>query len=233
MPFKMYENQLPEASGVYCIINTLNGKRYIGFSTNIRRRVREHFSRLSSRNPKYYYPGHKDFINDWNISNNYFSVEILELTEDKSQEEYWIRYYKSYIKEHGYNISIGTRISEQAKEKLRGHPATKGFSGRKHTDETIQKMIQSRTGLKRNEETKAKMRESACKVWEHRSKEEARLKVIGSKNPRAKLNESKVKAIKKLLKLGFSCKDIADMYEVHETTIKDIKFCKHWKHVEL
>jgi group I intron endonuclease len=223
---------LPQESGVYCLLNTVNGKRYIGFSNNIQRRIKEHIGRLSSVDPESFYPGHTIFLSDWNQFKAHFIVLVIELTVDKLREEYWIREYESFKTEYGYNISIGTRISDQAKEKLKGHEPTTGFTGHTHTQQSIDKMIESRTGLTRSEDTKQKMSDSAHKVWETRSKEDASKQIQGSKNPGAKLTESQVKGIKKLIKRGFSYSTIADMYGVTPNTINRIATGRIWKHVK-
>ncbi|MCF0126444.1 MAG: HNH endonuclease [Clostridia bacterium] len=54
----------------------------------------------------------------------------------------------------------------------------------------------------------------------------------GSKNGRAKLDEDKVREIKKLLKEGLSLSEIGAIYGVGKTTISDIKNGKRWKHVQ-
>ncbi len=53
----------------------------------------------------------------------------------------------------------------------------------------------------------------------------------GSKHHEAKLNEEKVKEIKKLLSLGVSCSRIAKDYSVSPGCIWFIKTSKNWKHV--
>jgi hypothetical protein len=52
----------------------------------------------------------------------------------------------------------------------------------------------------------------------------------GSKNGRSKLNEEKVIEIRKLLKNGVSNLEIANIYNVSDTTISLIKNYKAWKH---
>lgn len=50
MKYKFFYNgqtELPEVSGVYAIVNTLNNKKYVGSSSNIRKRYRQHYNELS------------------------------------------------------------------------------------------------------------------------------------------------------------------------------------------
>ncbi len=54
---------------------------------------------------------------------------------------------------------------------------------------------------------------------------------IGSKHPRAKLNEVKVTEIKKLLKIGVPARRLARDFSVGCSTILRIKHGTHWKHV--
>ena len=53
----------------------------------------------------------------------------------------------------------------------------------------------------------------------------------GNNHPLSKLNEDKVKEIKKLLKNGTSGKKIADEFNISTMTISNIKNDKIWKHV--
>lgn len=53
----------------------------------------------------------------------------------------------------------------------------------------------------------------------------------GSKHGMAKLSEKLVKAIKKLIDMGITQKQIADLYEVSASTISSIVTGKTWNHV--
>lgn len=44
------QTKLPEVSGIYAIVNTLNNKKYVGSSSNIRKRYRQHYNELSKNN---------------------------------------------------------------------------------------------------------------------------------------------------------------------------------------
>jgi len=54
---------------------------------------------------------------------------------------------------------------------------------------------------------------------------------LGAKNPQAKLTNTKVKNIKRKLKSGMTCIQIAKQYNVSRLTISNIKRNTHWKHV--
>lgn len=103
-------NHLPNSSGVYQILNKNNNKLYIGFSSDIKRRVRDHFGELRRNNHWV-----KSFQQDWNRGDDFYSM-VIELTEDANKEEYYIRLFNSW--KNGYNILIGN-IEKENGELLR------------------------------------------------------------------------------------------------------------------
>ncbi len=54
---------------------------------------------------------------------------------------------------------------------------------------------------------------------------------LGSKNPASKLDEDKVKEIKKMLNSGLKCQYIADIYKVSYKIVNRIKHNHTWRHV--
>ena len=94
--------------GIYKIENLINHKVYIGQSIDIDRRFKEH--KFFKANEKDNNLLHQD-IKQYGIEN--FKFEILEecLKEElNSKEQYWIKYYNSYIgweNSAGYNKTIG------------------------------------------------------------------------------------------------------------------------------
>jgi group I intron endonuclease len=95
--------------GIYKIENKINGKVYIGQSVNIKHRIAEH--KCNATNLKY-----KDVydlfvyraIRKYGLVN--FSFSVIEQCPKEllnEREQYWISYYKSNEKDHGYNVSDG------------------------------------------------------------------------------------------------------------------------------
>jgi hypothetical protein len=60
---------------------------------------------------------------------------------------------------------------------------------------------------------------------------EKNIQLKGSKNGASKLNEKQVEEIKKLLSKGNTCREIAESYNVHLTTIAKIRDNKTWSHI--
>ena len=136
--------------GIYMIINTMNNKKYIGQSVNIKRRKSEHFTK---------------HCNKMVISNaifkhgkENFDFEILEECDESQLNELEIKYiteYKSNNREFGYNVDNGGngtgKMSEETKQKIK--KSTIGdknhFYGKKHTDE-VKKLISKLSSGKNN-----------------------------------------------------------------------------------
>lgn len=88
---------------IYKITNKINGKSYIGQTTDYQRRFREH------RNKGYGEEPNKPLYNafdKYGIDN--FDFEVIEdLTENYNErEKYWIQYYNTLLP-NGYNIEPG------------------------------------------------------------------------------------------------------------------------------
>ena len=92
--------------GIYSITNVINGKRYIGQSTNIKKRWQKHIN--DSKNEKasaYNYPICKA-LRKYGVDNFDFSIlENCSICSLDEREIYWIDSYNSI--EDGYNQTIG------------------------------------------------------------------------------------------------------------------------------
>ena len=90
---------------IYKITNNVNDKVYIGqTSKTIEERFKKHLSLAKRKVNRYLY----DAMNYYGFEN--FSVELVEECECSQldqKEKYWIAYYKSNDKKHGYNMTEG------------------------------------------------------------------------------------------------------------------------------
>lgn len=90
--------------GIYKITNLINGKNYIGQSTNISRRWKDHRN-IANNDLTNNYPLYRA-IRKYGLNNFQFSVlEECSPEELNKKEIYWIDYYNSY--KNGYNQTRG------------------------------------------------------------------------------------------------------------------------------
>jgi group I intron endonuclease len=120
-------------SGIYKIINIINGKFYIGSSEHLERRKKEHFRELKSNRHS-----NKKLQHAYNkYGADSFNFEIIEYVKDIDSlfniEQKWLDELRPYDRGVGYNIAMYT---------------TSGMRGRKHTAEAKKKMSECRLGEK-------------------------------------------------------------------------------------
>ncbi len=112
-------------SGVYCIINKINNKIYIGSSINIQERIYNHKTHLNKNIHcnKYLQSSYNKYGKD------NFEFDILDLCSPDimhSIEKYWINITNSCNKNFGYNLcpnptkgTLGYKYTEQQKENIK------------------------------------------------------------------------------------------------------------------
>lgn len=150
--------------GIYCWTNKVNGKKYIGQAVNLKARKRK-FCNWNNL----IYAG--DYINQARIkynSNEYWDYEILEYCDEQQlndREIYYISFYKTNIKEFGYNLteggSLGYTFTEDVKQKLSERMKGKNnpMFGKCLSEEHKKKISKGNKGKSISEETKRKMSE--------------------------------------------------------------------------
>lgn len=130
---------------IYKATNIINGKVYIGQTTNTinRRRTEHYYNAMNGDSNQVFYRAIRKYGKDS------FSWEIIDKADTKKElcekEIYWIEYYNSYIGKkdcNGYNMSIGGEtnkgaiLSKETRRKMSVSRAGKGNAmyGRKMTD---------------------------------------------------------------------------------------------------
>lgn len=136
--------------GIYSIKNLINGKVYVGSSSDIRKRWSTH-KRMLDNNEHY----NEHLQKSWNkYGEKNFDFKIIEHTDLDTllkREQYWIDFYGSNDYKKGFNMCevagsvLGLKWSETARKRH-----SERIKGRKHTDETKLKISESHKGKKMN-----------------------------------------------------------------------------------
>ncbi len=140
------ENNTPNTSGVYTIINAINGKRYVGSTVNLRQRLWEHKHNLERGLHR-----NAHLQNAWNkYGADNFNFLVLFCCP---VEQILILEQQAIDKKAEYNIS----------------PKAGNCLGVKHTPEMRAKLSIVKTGKHPNEETRKRM--AAAQMGRHHSDE--------------------------------------------------------------
>lgn len=140
--------------GIYSITNTINNKRYIGYSIDIERRWKTHKRDLKNNKHE-----NDHLQRAYNLYGDIFNYEVIEecsIDEIKEREKYWIAFYNSKI--DGYNetdggdglINPSEDIRKKISENLKGEKngmynvhltgELNGMYGKKHSERSKQLM---------------------------------------------------------------------------------------------
>lgn len=169
----MSEKELLNSSGIYYIKNIINGKMYIGYAKNIRKRWNYHKMELRLN----IHPNEK-LQNAWNLykeDNFLFEVaELCEIFELPRREHHWATIFYTCDRDKGYNIRPTDpedikKVSEETRKKIslyhKGKPKSeehkrkigKGNKGKIISQAQIDYSRKIQTGRKLSEERKQKI----------------------------------------------------------------------------
>jgi predicted GIY-YIG superfamily endonuclease len=119
---------------IYKLENLIDGKVYVGQTTNFKRRRNDHISLMRKGHRNRWI---KDAVDKYGYEN--FDVFILEECPEELLDEkeiYWVNKLKSYDRNYGYNNSMGGKnhvvVSEQTKKLM-----SKALRGEKSRTATI------------------------------------------------------------------------------------------------
>jgi group I intron endonuclease len=248
-------------SGIYEIRNNVNGKVYIGQSIDIHLRNNQEINKLNKGkfHNEHLQSAWNKYGKD-NFIFNTIIYELNEDQLDE-YEIAIIKFTKSYIKEYGYNKTFGGEggsPTEETRKKL--SEAVSGENnpnwGKHPSPETIEKISKSekgkvglkgkdnpmfgKTGLQHpkygmevSQETRKKLSEALTgRTFSQETIKKMSKAQQGEKGPNSKLIEKQVRMIKVLLRSDIkTLKQIGKLFNVHGSTISNIKCGIRWKYL--
>lgn len=191
-----------KTSGIYVIENTINNKKYVGQSVNLKERLTSHKRQLRKN-------AHFNCIlqSAWNKYGEekflFYPIEMCHPDNLDEKEKYYINFLKSMIDENGYNLYTGGSLTRNPSFETRNKmsKAKENYipwnKGKKASPEAIRNQSLShlgkpsgRKGYKCSDEEKKKMSETSKKYWsEHESPSIGRRMSLES---RKKMSQSKM-----------------------------------------
>ena len=160
-------------SGIYCIENLVNHKKYIGQSNNVYYRWKQHKYELNcgTHDNDYLQKAWNKYGEDNFI---FYVIEFCDIDKLNECEIYYIEFYNTFLnKENGYNLTSGGQankkyspdVCDKISKSLKGHQVSDStrrrisenhadisgekhpMYGKKHSDESKNKMRLAQTGV--------------------------------------------------------------------------------------
>lgn len=179
---------------IYKATNKINGKCYIGQTTEIlNRRMQRH---LLSKSRLYFHCAIRKYGEE---NFNWTILEVCMSKEDMNdKEKYYIKLFKSNEKEYGYNLTDGgTDCNHTDSTKKKISEANKIRIYKPHTEETKRKISESKKGKKpkrlsylHTDETKRKISEKKKgSIVTQNTRDKISKSLTGFKRPYKKRNK--------------------------------------------
>ena len=204
-----------EKSYIYKITCKENNKFYVGSTVDFERRWTIHKSLLN--NNKHH---SKVLQNCWNkYGEDMFQFEVVE-TIDKQDKDFLLQreqYFLDTLKPElniceiaGSCLGIKRTIEFGINKSLSQIGEKNHFFGKKHSDETKQKMKLKSTGRKHTSDTKEKISLSRKNKYK------------GTENPFSKFSEEEIRQIRKMREQGMLFREIGKIFNSPRQTIASI-----------
>jgi group I intron endonuclease len=218
-------------SGIYGIVNTVNGLIYVGSAVKIKRRWSDHRQMLGRGAHDNSYLQHA-----WNLYGAAaFEFRVLEEVSNPAllleREQAWMEQTGCTDRARGYNLrpqassQRGFRFTDEQRARM-----SASHRGRPQTPATVAARFANRVVTEAQREASranGRARRGQTLTPEHRAKIVRR----GEANGRAKLSVVQVREIKRRLTAGESGVSLARELGLGQSTISDIKCGRRWRDV--
>lgn len=202
----LFDTSLRRVSGIYLIQHIASKKAYVGSTKDLGHRRSEHFTTLERGCHKNRHL-QRAFAKYGRKAFRFLVLEECERERLIEREQYWIDFYQSADKRHGYNLNplagrstpseetrllIGEKSRGRVPSKETCQRIAKANRGKKRSEETKRKLSKSATGRKLSEETKNKLRGRVFSEETRRKLSEAKKRRVGWKHSEETLQKMRL-----------------------------------------
>lgn len=203
-------------AGVYQIVNTITGDRYVGSSVHMRARWSKH--RCDLRKSRH---GNPNLQRAWDMHGDVFEFEVLLVVSDLS-----------------ILIEAEQRFIDDLRPEYNRSPSAGSNRGMIHTDEAKKNIGMSVSGEKnawygKSLPCQAMAHTQAARKKVSESRMGNRNPMFGVRGPKAKLSDDDVRTIRRSLANGIGSQKLADRYGVSKGAIQHIKKGRSYRDVTL